>query len=102
MRQSTDHIRSVPIGAVRPTCWTIRRRFKPGRTTRWTLLSSLLVFNLGIESVQLGIILLVFPLLALLRRRAPLAGLSTTGALAAGVSAMGLVWFVQRGLELWT
>ena len=42
----------------------------------WTLLSSLLVFNVGIESVQLAIIVAVFPLLALLRRRAPLAGLS--------------------------
>ena len=40
--------------------------------------------------------LVVFPLLALLRRRAPLAGLWATGAIAAGVSAMGLVWFVQR------
>ena len=62
----------------------------------WKLLSSLLVFNLGIEAVQLGIILAVFPLLALLRRRAPLAGLSATGAIAAGVCAMGLVWFVER------
>jgi hypothetical protein len=66
------------------------------RAFSWTLLSSLFVFNLGIESVQLGIILLVFPLLALLRRRAPLAGLSATGAIAAGVCAMGLVWFAER------
>ena len=62
----------------------------------WKLLSSLLVFNLGIEAVQLGIILAVFPVLALLRRRAPLAGLSASGAIAAGVCAMGLVWFVER------
>ena len=34
----------------------------------WTLLSSLFVFNVGIEAVQLCIILAVFPLLALLRR----------------------------------
>ena len=66
------------------------------RAFSWTLLSSLLVFNLGIESVQLAIIAAVFPLLALLRRRVPLAGLSATGAIAAGVCAMGLVWFVQR------
>jgi hypothetical protein len=38
----------------------------------------------------------VFPLLALLRRRVPLAGLSATGAIATSVCAMGLVWFVQR------
>ena len=66
----------------------------------WTLLSSLLVFNLGIESVQLAIIALVFPVLALLRRRSPLAGLSATGAIAAGVCAMGLVWFAERAFSL--
>jgi hypothetical protein len=66
------------------------------RAFSWSLLSSLFVFNLGIESVQLAIIALVFPALALLRRRAPLAGLSATGAIAAGVCAMGLVWFAER------
>lgn len=62
----------------------------------WRLLSSLLVFNLGIESVQLGLILVTFPLLALLRRRAPLAAVGTTGTVAAAVSAVGLVWFAER------
>jgi hypothetical protein len=62
----------------------------------WRLLWSLLVFNIGIEVVQLGIIAVVFPLLALLRRRAPRAGRWVTGAVAAGVAAMGLLWFVQR------
>ncbi|MFC9650903.1 HupE/UreJ family protein [Streptomyces sp. NPDC056937] len=62
----------------------------------WTLLWSLLVFNVGIEAVQLAIIALVFPLLAVLRRRAPTAGLWATGAISAGVCAMGLVWFTQR------
>ncbi|WP_211590539.1 HupE/UreJ family protein [Microbispora sp. H11081] len=62
----------------------------------WTLLGSLLVFNVGIEVVQLAIIVAVFPLLALLRHRRPIAGLWATGAIAAGVSAMGLMWFVQR------
>jgi hypothetical protein len=62
----------------------------------WTLLWSLLVFNVGIETVQLAIIIVVFPLLALLRHRRPATGLWTTGAIAAGVSVMGLVWFVQR------
>ncbi|MEU7913280.1 HupE/UreJ family protein [Microbispora bryophytorum] len=66
----------------------------------WTLLWSLLVFNVGIEVVQLTIIVAVFPLLALLRHRRSIAGLWTTGAIAAGVSAMGLVWFVQRVLGL--
>jgi hypothetical protein len=68
------------------------------RAFSWTLLSSLFVFNLGIEAVQLGIILAVFPVLALLRRRAPLAGLSATGAMAAVACAIGLVWFAQRTL----
>lgn len=62
----------------------------------WTLLWSLLVFNVGIEVVQLGIVAVVFPLLALLRRRAPRAGRWTTGVVAAGVTVMGLVWFAQR------
>ncbi|MEU8074370.1 HupE/UreJ family protein [Catellatospora citrea] len=62
----------------------------------WTLLWSLLVFNVGIEVVQLAIIAVVFPLLFVLRRRAPRAGLWATGVVSAGVSVMGLVWFVQR------
>jgi hypothetical protein len=66
----------------------------------WTLLSSLFVFNLGIEFVQLAIIAVIFPVLSLLRRHAPLAGLSTTGAIAAGVCAMGLVWFAERAFSL--
>jgi HupE / UreJ protein len=66
----------------------------------WSLLSSLVVFNLGIESVQLGIILLTFPLLSLLRHRAPLANVGATGTIAAGVCAMGLVWFFERALAV--
>ncbi|MET4924707.1 HupE/UreJ family protein [Streptomyces sp. PSRA5] len=62
----------------------------------WTLLWSLLVFNVGIEAVQLAIIALVFPLLTLVRRRAPRAGLWATGVISAGVCVMGLVWFTQR------
>lgn len=62
----------------------------------WSLLWSLLVFNVGIEIVQLAIIALAFPLLALLRHRAPVAGKWSTGAVAAGVTVMGLAWFVQR------
>jgi hypothetical protein len=61
-----------------------------------SLLWSLLVFNVGIEAVQLGIILVVFPLLALLRRRSPRVGAWVTGAVAAGVAVMGLLWFVER------
>lgn len=62
----------------------------------WKLLGSLLVFNLGIETVQLGIILVCFPLLALLRRRATPAAIWVTGAIAAGVTIVGLYWFVER------
>lgn len=62
----------------------------------WQLLGSLLVFNVGIEAVQVAIILAVFPLLLLLRRRAPRTGLVVGIAVAAGVAAMGLVWFVER------
>ncbi|MFD7026335.1 HupE/UreJ family protein, partial [Promicromonospora sukumoe] len=66
----------------------------------WTLLWSLLVFNVGIEVVQLGIIAFVFPLLILLRRRAPRAALWTGVVLAAGVTLVGLFWFGQRLLGL--
>ncbi|MFG1811204.1 HupE/UreJ family protein [Streptomyces sp. NPDC049040] len=62
----------------------------------WTLLWSLLVFNVGIEAVQLTLIALVFPVLVLLRHRAPAAGLRATGVISAGVFVMGLVWFLQR------
>ena len=62
----------------------------------WQLLWSLLVFNVGIEAVQLAVIAVVFPVLALLRRRAPRVGLSATGLVSAVVSVTGLVWFVQR------
>ena len=62
----------------------------------WHLLSSLLVFNIGLEAVQLSIIAIVFPVLALLRRRTPSLGLVTTGAIAASVTVMGLLWFGER------
>ncbi len=66
----------------------------------WTLLWSLLVFNVGIEVVQLGIIAVVFPLLTLLRRRAPRVALWTGVVVASGVALVGLFWFVQRLLGL--
>ncbi|MEQ8144543.1 HupE/UreJ family protein [Streptomyces sp. OP7] len=65
----------------------------------WTLLWSLAVFNLGIEAVQLALIGLTFPALAVLRRRAPRAGRLVTGLVAAGVAVMGLIWCVQRITE---
>lgn len=64
----------------------------------WPLLLSLLVFNVGIEAVQVSIILAVFPLLLLLRAKTPKTGLAVGVVVAAGVAAMGLVWFVQRVL----
>jgi len=66
----------------------------------WTLLWSLLVFNIGIEVVQLGIIAVVFPTLMLLRRRVPRVGLAAGVIVAAGVTAMGLIWFFQRILGI--
>ena len=62
----------------------------------WTLLWSLLVFNLGIEAVQLTLIAILFPLLALLRLRSPRIGLWATGSLAVAVTVAGLIWFFQR------
>ncbi|MET4156975.1 HupE/UreJ family protein [Agromyces sp. PvR057] len=66
----------------------------------WSLLGSLLVFNVGIEAVQIAIILVVFPLLATTRSRAPRTGLWLGVAVSAGVALMGLVWFVERLLGL--
>ncbi|GIF16242.1 HupE/UreJ family protein [Actinoplanes teichomyceticus] len=64
----------------------------------WTLLWSLLVFNVGIETVQLALIAAVFPVLAGLRRGCPRVGRWLTGAVSVGVSVIGLIWFVQRTL----
>jgi hypothetical protein len=66
----------------------------------WTLLWSLLVFNVGIEAVQLGIIAIVFPLLTLLRRRAPRWGFWTGAVIAAVITVIAMFWFVQRVLGL--
>lgn len=66
------------------------------RAFSWQLMWSLLVFNLGIEVVQLSIIVLAFPLLAYLRHRNRTAWLWTTAVIAAGVTVTGLIWFVQR------
>lgn len=62
----------------------------------WQLLWSLLIFNVGIEAVQLVLILILFPPLMLLRRRAHRTSLWVTGAVTAVVLVMGLIWFVQR------
>lgn len=53
----------------------------------WELLWSPLVFNLGIEAVQLGIIAVAFPRLALMRRTA--AAEPTTRVAGALVGAVG-------------
>ncbi|MFD6179418.1 HupE/UreJ family protein, partial [Isoptericola sp. NPDC060282] len=66
----------------------------------WGLLGSLLVFNVGIEAVQLALIAVVFPLLVLLRRRTPGTARWVTAVVAAGVAVVGLFWFAQRVLGL--
>ncbi|KRC62514.1 aromatic ring-opening dioxygenase LigA [Agromyces sp. Root81] len=66
----------------------------------WPLLWSLLVFNLGIEAVQVGIIVVLFPLLMLWRRQAPTSSSVGGAVVAAGVAVTGLVWFVQRVLGI--
>lgn len=64
----------------------------------WTLLWSLLVFNLGIEAVQISIILVLFPLLALLRTRAPIVGRWAAVLVAGSVMIAGLSWFFERAI----
>lgn len=66
----------------------------------WTLLWSLLVFNLGIEAVQLAVILVVFPPLLLLRRRMPRTATVLGIAVTAVVLLFGLLWFAMRVLGL--
>ncbi|MEU4453760.1 HupE/UreJ family protein [Nocardioides sp. NPDC023903] len=66
----------------------------------WRLLGSLLVFNLGIEAVQLVIVALVFPVLLVLRRRQPQIGWWLGIVAATAVAVVGLFWFVQRVLGL--
>ncbi|WP_285102936.1 HupE/UreJ family protein [Promicromonospora sp. MEB111] len=62
----------------------------------WTLLLSLLSFNVGIEAVQLGIIAVVFPLLVLLRVRAPRTARWTLAAGCAAIAVVALWWVVER------
>lgn len=62
----------------------------------WGLLGALLVFNVGIEVVQLGIIAVVFPILVLLRRRLSPVGFWVGVVVAAGVAVIGLYWVVER------
>ena len=46
--------------------------------------------------MQIGIIRVMFPLLALLRRHKGPLHVWTTGPIAAGVTVMGLIWLVNR------
>jgi hydrogenase/urease accessory protein HupE len=62
----------------------------------WTLLWSLLVFNVGIEVVQLAIIAVLFPVLILLRRVRPRVALWAGLATAAVVTVVAMIWFVER------
>jgi hydrogenase/urease accessory protein HupE len=62
----------------------------------WTLLWSLLSFNVGIEAVQLGIIAVVFPLLVLLRVRVPRTAARVLGTTTAGIVAVALYWVAER------
>lgn len=66
----------------------------------WSLLGSLLVFNLGIEVVQVAIIAAVFPLLLTLQTRLPLVGHWCGVVVAGAVAMIGLYWFAERLLGL--
>lgn len=61
----------------------------------WQLLSSLLTFNIGIEMGQALIILFLFPLLSLVRRRYAWSRLAHSGA-AAVIAVLGTFWFFER------
>jgi hypothetical protein len=61
----------------------------------WHRTLSILGFNLGIELMQLAILGLTVPWLLLLARTGVYAAVRVTGAMAAGVAALG--WVAQRG-----
>ena len=60
----------------------------------WSLLTSLLTFNVGVEVGQALVILVVFPLLLRLRRSSWSGGVLTASTLC--VAVVALVWFFQR------
>lgn len=60
----------------------------------WELLGSLLAFNVGLELAQLALIALLFPVVTLLRRTR--SGNRLLLAAAVAVTAVGLLWFVER------
>jgi hypothetical protein len=62
----------------------------------WTLASSVLGFNLGIEAFQLLLILVAMPWLVLLARSRIYAPFRTTGAVLTGIAAAA--WFAERAL----
>jgi hypothetical protein len=64
----------------------------------WTLTLSLLGFNLGIESMQLLVILATLPVLLVLSQTACYALVRTTGAVFAAVCATG--WIFERAFEI--
>jgi hydrogenase/urease accessory protein HupE len=59
---------------------------------------ALLLFNVGVELGQLGVLVLVLPVLALLARRAPRAHESVKRALSCAIVAAGLYWLIERVL----
>ncbi|WP_166846263.1 HupE/UreJ family protein [Isoptericola sp. BMS4] len=62
----------------------------------WDLLWSLLAFNAGIEAAQLALVALLFPLLALLRSRAPRTARWTVTAGTAAIALVALWWTAER------
>jgi HupE / UreJ protein len=64
----------------------------------WTLGMSVLGFNLGIEAMQLGVVLLIMPWLVLLSRSEAYPALRIGGASFAAVAACG--WLGERALKL--
>ncbi|WP_167003981.1 HupE/UreJ family protein [Mumia sp. ZJ430] len=62
----------------------------------WGLLAALVSFNVGIEVTQLVIVVLVFPALMLMARRAPQVARVGTAAAAGAVTLVGAYWTLER------
>ncbi len=63
----------------------------------WQRVTSLLAFNLGIESMQLLVVAVTMPSLILLSRTPAYSALRTGGALCAGIASLG--WIAERSLD---
>jgi HupE / UreJ protein len=71
---------------------------------RWERVAGILAFNLGIETMQMAVVVAILPSLLLMSRTRAYPFLRTVGAFCAGVASMGWIaeriWNVQSGVDV--